>query len=165
MEKLSKVMASPSAWDSMANYGGAVPEPEWLCLLSRTRDSDDLSESNFAVALAELGGEGEHVQIFRFGHWACGWIEYLAVIAGTPEAEIASKLYESLQDYPVLDECDLSEREQATADLIWRNCYRVHERVEYIRKHRNQFEFHDYKDMIGCVRGQYFGGYASELVY
>jgi hypothetical protein len=164
MEKLCKVMASPTAWDSLANYAGTIPEPDWLCLVTRNRDSDCLTESNFATALDALGGEGEHVQVFRFGHWACGWLEYLAVLAGTPEAQIASELHARLQDYPVLDEDDFSEREQEAADSIWRDCYRDSERVAYIRKHRNQFEFHSYADLIACARGRYFAGYASELV-
>lgn len=49
-----------------------------------------------------------------------------------------------------------------------RNCtsrLTLRERVEYIRKHRSQFEFRDFADMLGCVRGKYFAGYASELIH
>jgi hypothetical protein len=164
MEKLSKVMANPSGWDSMANYAGDVPADEWLCLITRNRDSDCLSESNWACALAELGGEGENVQIFRFGHWACGWWEALAVKADTPQEAIAQAMADRLADYPVLDEYDFSEREQEEADTVWRDCYNDKGRIDYIRKFRSQFEFHNYADLIGCVRGRYFAGYASELI-
>jgi hypothetical protein len=64
----------------------------------------------------------------------------------------------------VLDEDDWSEREQEAADTIWRDCYDWHARIKYIREHRSQFEFHDYADMLGCVRSQYFVGYARELL-
>ena len=37
-------------------------------------------------------------------------------------------------------------------------------RLEYVRKYRDQFEFNDYADLIGCIRGRYFAGYASELL-
>jgi hypothetical protein len=63
-----------------------------------------------------------------------------------------------------LDESDFSEVEQEEANETWRNCYDVSERVKYIREHRSQFEFHDLGDMLGCVRGNYFAGYASELL-
>jgi hypothetical protein len=38
------------------------------------------------------------------------------------------------------------------------------ERIAYIRKHRSEFEFADLRDMLSCVRGNYFAGYASELI-
>lgn len=154
MRKLNEVMMNPSGWDSRANYAGSIPEDEWLTVLTHNRDSDCLAESNWESALAMLGGESDNVHIFRFGHWACGWIEYLAVKANTPAEAIGDSIQQKLDDYPVLDESDLSEREQAEADTIWRDCYGTKERIEYIRKFRNQFEFHDYRDLIACVRGQ-----------
>jgi hypothetical protein len=37
-------------------------------LLTQCRDSGHLEESNFAAALAELGGEGGSVAVVRSGH-------------------------------------------------------------------------------------------------
>ena len=165
LPKLNDVMMNPSGWDSRANYMGDIPADEWLTVLSRNRDSDDLSESNWETAIQMLGGESDNVSIFRFGHWACGWIEYLAVKADSPQATAAQKIRDDLDAYPVLDEDDWSRREQETADSLWRDCYRPKDRIEYIRKHRDQFEFHNYQDMLGCVRGKYFAGYANELIY
>lgn len=165
MKKLQDVMANPSGWDSMANYAGNVPEDCWLVVLTQTRDSDCLTESNWAAALDLLGGESDNVQIFRFGHWACGWWEALAVRAGTESESIGADIAERLAGYPVLNEEDLSEREQAQADSVWADCYTDSERLEYIRKWRDQFDFHSYRDLLEQVRGRYFGGYASELIY
>jgi hypothetical protein len=117
-----------------------------------------------------LGGESDVVTVVRESHWAVGWVEWIAIEAdGTAESDkalqIADRAKERLADYPVLNEEDLSEREQAAADETWKNCYSWKERIEYIRQHDSQFEFHDYADMLACVRGQYFAGYASELLY
>jgi hypothetical protein len=164
MQKLSKVMMQPTGWDSADNYAGDVPEDSWLVVMGWNRDSDILSESNRNAALKILGGESDTVQIFRFGHWACGWIEYLCVQAGTMSETRGENIQDALSDYPVLDEHDFSERERDEADRVWKECYRDSDRVQYIRDHRSQFEFHDYADMLGCARGRYFAGYASELI-
>lgn len=57
-----------------------------------------------------------------------------------------------------------SEAEEEQAQEVWRDCYRPKARIEYIREHREQFEFRSFADMLGCVRGRYFAGYASELL-
>jgi hypothetical protein len=69
------------------------------------------------------------------------------------------------EDCPVINEDHWSELEQEDANLTWRECYSPQDRIDYIRKHRSQFEFHDMADLLGCVRGEYFAGYASELLY
>jgi len=112
-----------------------------------------------------MGGESEDVQIHRFGHWANGWFEIVLVNPDKPElVKLAQELEDSLENYPVLDENDFSEREHEAANETWKNCYREKGRIEYIRKHRSQFEFSSLSDMLGCVRGNYFAGYASELI-
>jgi hypothetical protein len=164
MKRLFDVAAHPTGFDSYSNYMGNKPDKHWLCVLTRTRDSECLDQSNWETALTMLGGESNIVQIFHFGHWACGWWEALAVKTDSPAEVIGNDIEKHLADYPILDESDFREREQAEADTVWRDCYRVRDRIAYIRKNRNQFEFHDYADLIGCVRGQYFLGYSSELV-
>lgn len=92
-------------------------------------------------------------------------MEWIAIHESDKAAiDEANRILEKLDGYPVLDEFDFSEREMTAANDIWRDCYRPKERVEYIRKHRSQFEFRDWLDMLGCVRGNYFAGYASELI-
>jgi len=75
------------------------------------RDSDVLDVSNMAAALAGMGGEGEDVEVLRFRHWACGWVEEISFRMDSEAAEIAHVLAMSLEDYPVLDDEDYSERE------------------------------------------------------
>jgi len=136
----------------------------WLVAATVHRDSDCLERSNFRSFLKLLGGEGEQVAIERASHWAVGWLDYLII---DPEAtELVTKAEEALaglENYPVLDEEDFSELEREEADQIWKNCYDVKERIAYVRKYSSQFEFRDFRDMLSCIRGNYFAGYASEL--
>ena len=168
MERLDKTLIEgPTAFDGRANLcmHTDMPAPEWLVLIGRNRDSDCLAESNWQSAINALGGEGENVRIDRMGHWACGWYELLSVLANTPEHKIAADIESALADYPVLNDSDFSEREHEEAQSTWRDCYNDRDRVDYIRKNRNQFEFDNLADMLGCARGRYFAGYASELIY
>jgi len=162
---LKEIVTNPGGWDSLDNYIGEIPDPEWLCLLTRSRDSDCLTESNWHCALQELGGESDNVSIERFGHWACGWWEALSVRAGTEEHTKAKDIADRLESYPVLDEDEFSEREDEEAQRVWADCYTERDRVEYIRNHSGQFDFHNYADLLGCVRGKYFSGYAGELIH
>lgn len=137
---------------------------DWLVFLGRNRDSDILTESNFDAALKALGGEGDDVEIHRFGHWACGWFEVILIRPDSDAASLAVDMEVALDGYPVLDESDFSQRETEEADRIWSDCYSTAERIKYIARYRSQFEFRSMADMIGCVRGKYFAGYASELI-
>ena len=162
MKTLREVIKNPTGFDSMNNYIGDMPDADMYVLLTRSRDSDTLTESNWDVAFKRLGGEEtEDVKIYRFGHWACGWWEALCVREGSKECDVANEIEDSLNDYPILDEEDHSERENQEAEYIWKNCYNENERIKYIRDHQYQFEFQNMKDMIACVRGKYFAGYAS----
>lgn len=157
-------------WSLPSHYFGASWPNHYSAGVGQSRDSDCLEQSNFAVMLAALGGENDIVTLVREDHWAVGWVEWIAIEAdGTPEAdkalETADMAKERLADYPVLDGDDLSDRETESANETWTNCYSDKERLDYIREHRSQFEFSDYADLIGCVRGRYFAGYASELLY
>jgi tRNA G10 N-methylase Trm11 len=119
----------------------------------------------------DLDGDGENphdrelVRVVRENHWAVGWVEWIAIHeTAIEQLRIADKIAGRLEDYPVVDEELWSEYETEEANQVWKDCYRVKDRIEYIRKHRNQFEFHDFADMLNCVRGKYFAGYASELI-
>lgn len=153
-------------WTLPDSYFGDVWPDYYSAGFGQSRDSDALERSNFRVALAEIGGESETVIVVRESHWAVGWVEWVAVHESDSKSlEIASRLAGKVENYPILDEEDFSTLEQEDANEVWRNCYSPTERIEYIRKHRSQFEFHGYRDMIGCIRGRYFAGYASGLLY
>lgn len=157
----------PSGWDGFSNFAGEVIDDHWYILLSKNRDSECLSESNWDCAIRELGGlENDSIDIVRHGHWACGWIEYLIIDSRDPKTlAIATEIDCALADYPVLDDSDFSEREQEQADSFWRQCFNDAERIQYMRDFRYQFEFPDFACMLACARGEYFAGYASELLY
>lgn len=166
-------------WELPPSYFGAN-WPDWYVFLSRNRDSSELSESNFETGLSavravaskepipdEIGDETDMatVQVVRESHWAVGWVEWIAIHKSDTAALIeADRLLSRLESYPVLDEEDWSRREDESAQQIWRECYNASERIKYIREHRSQFEFQTVADLIGCVRGKYFAGYASELL-
>ena len=82
---------------------------DWLRVLCQHRDSECIQQSNFRVALKELGGEASgNVYIERMNHWAVGWLEYLLVNPDRLEAvEKAAKIVADLEEYPVLDELDV----------------------------------------------------------
>lgn len=151
-------------WTRPDNYFGES-WPEYFVFLGQHRDSDALSRSNFTCALKAIGGETETVHVIREGHWAVGWIEWIAIHQSDSKAlETAEEIHCALADYPVVDDEHFSETEMEEANETWLHCYTVEERIDWIRKHRSQFEFRDLSDMLACVRGEYFAGYASELL-
>lgn len=157
-------------WTLPRYYMGA-DWPEYFVFLGRSRDSDALERANFDAGLKAIGGEQtreddvELVIVVREGHWACGWVEWIAIHESATDALAkAAAIMERLDVYPVVDEELFSEYETEEANQVWANCYDVKERVEYIRNHRSQFDFNNFADLMGCVRGTYFAGYASELL-
>lgn len=157
-------------WTMPDSYFGATWPNHYSSGVGQSRDSDCLEESNFATMLRFLGGESDIVTIVRESHWAVGWVEWIAIEAdGTAESDNALKIADEakarLEDYPVLDESDFSEREMEAANETWKNCFNDSQRLEWIKKNRSQFDFHDWRDLRAVVRGEYFSGYASELLY
>ena len=152
-------------WTMPSNYFGEVWPAYYSSGVGQSRDSDALERSNFKCMLAAIGGESETVTVVRESHWAVGWIEWIAIRQDDSGAlKIADKIKADLEDYPVVDENDYSETEMEEANEVWTNCYDAQERVKYIREHRSQFEFRGFADLLACVRGKYFAGYASELL-
>ncbi|MEI6232631.1 MAG: hypothetical protein WCT04_06240 [Planctomycetota bacterium] len=101
---------APSGFDCP---GAFLPDrQDWFVVpVGRNRDSGPVAESNFKAALEMLGGESDDVEVCKFGHWACGWFEIILVQPGTPFAEVGDEIEARLDDYPFLDENDVSNRE------------------------------------------------------
>lgn len=154
MKTLNETVASPSSWDSLSNYVGETPSKGLLVLLTRNRDSDLLTESNWTVALERLGGESETVEIHRFGHWACGWWEALSVKTGSEAEKEAKEIEKELEDYPVLSDDHFSTLEAEEASRVWEACYSVNERIDFLRE-GDGFEFSGVADLLQCVRGAF----------
>jgi len=100
-------------------------QQDWYVLYGRNRDSGILTESNWQTIVNEMtdiSEEEENWDIHRFNHWACGWFEIIIVEKWakskrsgacyiTQNFELAEEIEDQLDNYPVLDEMDLSERE------------------------------------------------------
>lgn len=161
-------------WTHPSHYMGAVWPEFYRSDVGQSRDSDALERANFDAMLAALRAVPEPAdwphdhapfQRVRENHWAVGWVEWIAIHQDAiAHLRVADEITGRLEDYPVIDENRWSEYEMADANETWKNCYSVKERLRYIREHRQQFEFHDFADLLSCVRGKYFAGYPSELL-
>lgn len=123
-------------WEHPSNYGGFSPDGDFV-ILTRTRDSSALEQSNYAAAFETLrevaaafpdpedDDEDERsvgwVYDFRACHWGCGWVETLLVRADAPELVLitAGEIICALAEYPVLDDEDFNERENDQIDESW----------------------------------------------
>ncbi len=146
-------------------------DQQWCIVYTSNRDANALTRSNARVIAKALDAFSEDdCRAESHSHWACGHVDGYAIrvydAAGnvTPAFTAYAELVIALEDYPVLDDEDFSAEEEEEANEVWKNCYRDSERLEYIRANRSQFEFHDFADLLGSVRGRHFGGYASELL-
>jgi hypothetical protein len=96
-------------WETPSSYAGFNPVGD-IVVLTRHRDSDALSRSNWEVGLEQLREAAaacpEAVYDWRASHWAVGWVDYLMVRRDAPEAvlEAAAEILDALADYPAL--CD-----------------------------------------------------------
>lgn len=113
-------------WSHPECYLGATWEGWYSAGFGQSRDSDTLEASNFSVAyetLKALSTDLDNeptVQIVREGHWAVGWVEWIAVHESNTQAlDTARELCNRANDYPVLDESDWSAREWNTANDYW----------------------------------------------
>ena len=94
--------------------------PKAFVFLGRNRDSDLLTLSNFECALKAIGGESDTVRVVREHHWACGWVEWIAIHESDCDALIvADEILEALADYPVLDDEHFGELEWNAAAADW----------------------------------------------
>ena len=127
MEHLKNLKAL-TRWTMPDSYCGAE-WPEYFVFLSQTRDSDALTRSNFECGLEVLGGESETIHVVREGHWAVGWVEWIAIHESYAKAILkADELLCKLSDYPVLNESHFSELEHSEAENQWQQMpikYRV----------------------------------------
>lgn len=120
-------------WTLPDSYGGAHWH-EYFVFLGQNRDSDSLTRSNFICALEALGGESETVIVVREGHWACGWVEWIAIHeSDTAALEQADSIACALEDYPVVNEEHWSELEWNEAADYWERM-RVRDRIEYCER-------------------------------
>lgn len=116
----------------------------WYVGLAQTRDSEIIERSNFECFLAAVqeAGKGRTIDdsandyigdwsetptvyVVREGHWACGWVEWVAIHESDEAAcQTAEELLNSLESHPILDEEHLSELEREAEQEDWRSWLR-----------------------------------------
>jgi hypothetical protein len=121
-------------WKMPPDYFGAEWPEYFSAGVGRSRDSDCLEESNFHAMLAALGGESDTVQVVRESHWAVGWVEWIAIHESDEKSlRTADRLRSDLDDYPILDEEDFSEREEHECEVMWRMGFHPSDRIRRLR--------------------------------
>lgn len=150
-------MHTVKPWKHPEYYFGATWEGWYSAGFGQSRDSDALEESNFQVAydaLKPFAGDydGEStVQIVREGHWAVGWVEWIAVHeSNTAALDKARALCEQANDYPILNEEDFSQREDEQCADTWEKCFNPSERIEYFRRH--SYTATGFTDLLQAIR-------------
>lgn len=109
-----EIRAQPDA--CFAYYGD---RHDWKGAYIVHRDSELLDQSNFWVIKQEMekiDPEEQDHAIERDGHWAVGWVETIRVRPGSPCEAKALELAKEIEDYPILDEDDWSQRESDEED-------------------------------------------------
>lgn len=125
----TKNLKALTRWTLPDNYAGAH-WPEYFVFLAQHRDSDSITRSNFVCGLKAIGGETDTVIVVREGHWAVGWVEWIAVHESDVDAlEKADNIACALKDYPVVSDDHLSEIEWDEAADYWQRAS-VRERAE-----------------------------------
>lgn len=142
-------------WKTPDSYMGFDPVGDY-CLYMKTRDSEIMTESNFAcikkdmeqfiekgdfpdpnAILDEYGEErpSDWFYTWSAGHWACGWVEYMMVRKDAPEEiiEKADEIYCAISDYPIYDENDYSERQDEAMWNYWKSMS-MRERIQYCKE-------------------------------
>jgi len=137
-------------WERSNNYTGR-DWSDWYVVVSHNRDSDLLDESNWHCAtelleaparrlgdrrctIKDHGQPTRCIEVATFNHWGVGWIEALCVHKDSPPSVLRAADYiaRRLENYPVLDDSDYSQREFDYARDYWQRAD-VRERLHYIK--------------------------------
>lgn len=133
-------------WQHPRDYAGATWEGWYSAGFGQSRDTDTLEASNFQVAwdalrplsnpdgISDDGEDGvTDIRIVREGHWAMGWVEWIAIHGSNTKAlAVARKLCKRAKDYPVLDEDHWSNLEYTRAMEFW-DSLSLSSKVDYCR--------------------------------
>lgn len=116
-----------NSWKLPNSYIGPTYEG-YVVVLGYHRDSHLIGQSNFHVAhkmLKEIHAKQEgradydedDLTIAAASHWAVGWVETILVRATNTElVREAAEICKAIEDYPVLDDEDYSDREMEEQD-------------------------------------------------
>lgn len=118
----------PTGFDPKGLRGRGPDRGHWYVLnFIHSRDSDMIHESNWASILDTLQPDKTAgIEKHSFNHWGCGWFEIILIHPwNKKKIEAANDIEYSLENYPVLDEDDLSKREMEDQDRAWRDSIEV----------------------------------------
>lgn len=102
---------------------------DWRVLpVTLTRDSQPIDQSNWAAAQRILDDAGATYEIHRFRHWVIGWYEAIFIAPDDVSLTAAGEIVCALDNYPVLDDEDLSAREYEDQIRAWTD-YAAHDYV------------------------------------
>ena len=178
-DRIAKVLKPPG---SFAMWKEARESRPWhvtwaLGPVYLHRDSGALDRSNAKALIAAMRerfgkpGVRNGWDIFEASHPLCGWVNHLSFKVldskgrPTEQFRFVQAWFDYLQTvYPVADEADFSNEEMDEAERIWTHGFTNKSRVRYMREHPSEFECHSLADMLGCARGRFFGGNASEFL-
>jgi hypothetical protein len=108
-------------WNNLDNYAGETYY-NYYPIIGQHRDSNVLEQSNFDCFLAQLGGESKTVKVIRAGHWAVGWVETVMIHKSDfNKLELADKIQDELERYPVVNEDDYMERQHEYVYELWKD--------------------------------------------
>jgi hypothetical protein len=155
---------------------GLEDRQHWLVApVSRNRDSSVLQESNWNVVTDALNkldrweeaDDEPEVEIHRFSHWACGWVEVCLIRPDTPAAAEAERFESALADYPIASDEAFSMAEHEAAYEVWRSM-RPKERLKAIEERPQDWKFERFSELLGTVRAHgdndpFFHTYNGEL--
>lgn len=95
--------------------------PDWFQVISKSRDSKIIEESNFRAtlkALKKISEDGIIIETAR--HWGCGWIETLIIDPSNEKlVREATEILNALADYPIVDDEDFSNLEREKLEAYW----------------------------------------------
>lgn len=167
-DPISRIMASERVANGTKVEWKRPEDPVlWTCddcghSVKRDLDSEEIYMTGHTYSRYEPDEEPEHT--FHSGRKVCADCYETCTNCSEPIEPGTESFYTQEHDVKLCCEDCLCEWQHEEAQRVWAKCYSEKERIEYIRKNRNQFEFHSIADIIGCVRGKYFLGYESELI-
>ena len=148
-------MSSLETWKPTDNYIGSTEIEGYLVApVSQSRDADILDESNFSIVwktLEKLSTDKYPVDIHHFGDWMCGWFDLILIHPKNQLAISAAENFKSgMEDYPILDEHDYTEREHE----LFGAAYEDYGKSELRESIENEIDIEDYPDFIdeGCLK-------------
>ncbi len=108
---LNEVQKTPGS-----NFAYFGDRGDWPVAYAVHRDSDVLERANYAAMLKLLAEcDSDDYAEETASHWAVGHVSHILVRPGTEAEEIAIKAQEALEDYPVIDDEELSNLEYEEA--------------------------------------------------